>query len=100
MSAPAYSSARLQRLYKAGLCIRCSAPHSLINPNTKRPQWRCADCNSRMVSMKHRRRTLKAMMANAQPRRPLKRLVPVNLPNAIYTQHDPIAARYRWGAVR
>ena len=50
-----------------------------------------------MVSMKHRRRTLKAMMANAQPRRPLKRLVPVNLPNAIYTQHDPIAARYRWG---
>lgn len=120
MSSAAYHRARLAAMYAKGLCINCGEPHTDISRKTQRPAWRCKHCRDVAADQKKQReaehraevtcacgRLIRAEGQNwcflcrvkhkSMDAQRVKRLVPVNLPNAIYTQHDPIAARYRWG---
>jgi hypothetical protein len=98
MSGPAYSSARLQRLYAEGRCVRCGLTHQHISRVTQRPAWRCVDCCAEMQRDKAmKRRRLGRRRAEVRPA--LQTAAPRTMSPSVYTAHDPIAARFRWATV-
>lgn len=118
MSSSSAQRQRLSDLYRAGKCVRCMAPHSDISAKTGRPSWRCKDCRADyLVERKQREATRTVVVCECgrkvtAPRQkecvwcrmgkvakpaPLPRLrIPAHRPHAVFTQHDPIRARYQW----
>lgn len=99
MSAPSYSSARLQRLYAEGRCVTCRQPHNAISKETGRRSWRCTPCREELRIRKRLTYERHALLRKAEQRANAARKRRAPVPPSIYLKHDPIDARLRWSNV-
>ncbi len=119
MSSPTRQRQRINDLYAAGRCVKCMAPHSDISPKTGKPAWRCKDCRAAYLVERNAREAKKTVVVCEcgrkvtaprqtacawcrmdrvpKPTQPARMRIAPHQPHQVFTQHDPIAARYRWG---